>query len=311
MLTLESINDFYEAQFQQWPQLRERYDALLKTERRIESVDDMAIGLQFNPARIKSTAAKTDVSSLAKRPCFLCKANRPEQQQSLHLIEGWDCLINPFPIFPVHLTIASKAHEPQEETPLDMVAAADQAPELVFFYNGARAGASAPDHLHFQATLKEELPIIPIVEQFHSTQESGIMLSTQFPITLPMTFWSLVILPDPEGMQLLSVLPKLHGFDAVTGAPDPGMVNVLVWMDINHKLRIVVFPRKKHRPDLYFSPSEENRLLVSPGAVDMSGLIILPREKEFQSLTPHQISKIYSECGFSHKELREYKPLQK
>lgn len=310
MLTLETINDFYDAQMRDWPELRNSYDALLKTRRRILTVADMKIGLQFNPARIKSTAAPVDTSSLAKRPCFLCKSNRPKLQQSIPLIDGWDCLINPYPIFPVHLTIVSKAHEPQEETPLDMVAAADQAPCLAFFYNGARSGASAPDHLHFQATLKEEFPIIPIVEQFHPATESGLKLSSDFPIDLPMGFWSLVIMPNPEGMQLLSIVPKLYGFDSTTGAPDPGMVNVLVWMDSDRKLRIVIFPRKLHRPDIYYADNDSQRL-ISPGAVDMAGLIILPRQEDFERLTAEEIKNIYSQCGLSHSELRDYLPLNR
>lgn len=309
MLTLETINDFYDRQFRDWPGLRKHYDALLKTQRRIIHIGDMNIGLQFNPGRIKSTASNVDSSSLAKRPCFLCKANRPTQQQPLPLIDGWDCLINPYPIFPVHLTIVSKAHEPQEETPLDMVAAADQAPCLAFFYNGARAGASAPDHLHFQATVKEEFPIIPIVERHHPANKSGLISSTEFPIDLPINFWSIVILPDPDGMQLLSILPKLYGFDSKTGSPDPGMVNVLVWMDSERKLRIVVFPRKRHRPEMYFAKDERQRI-VSPGAVDMAGLLILPRQEDFERLTAEEVMSIYDECGLIAEELNDYLPLR-
>lgn len=306
MLNLEQINDFYAEQFRAWPEVKARYDALLATERRIVGVDDMSIGLQFNPSRIRSTAAAVDSSSLAKRPCFLCKANRPAEQLSLPIIEGWDWLINPYPIFPVHFTIVSKAHEPQEETPLDMVAAADAAPELCFFYNGARSGASAPDHLHFQATLKEEIPLLPIVEQFHPAEESSAMLSTQYPLNLPIKFWSICVLPDPDGMQLLSLLPKLYGFDAETGAPDPGMVNVLVWMDGARRLRIVVIPRKRHRPDCYFAEDEEKRCLVSPGAVDMAGLLILPRKEDFDKLDSNWIRRIYDQCGLTAKELKRF-----
>ncbi len=267
----------------------------------------MNVGLQYNPQRRQSTEAAVDSSSLAKRPCFLCKANRPKEQQSLKIIDGWDWLINPYPIFPVHFTIVSKAHEPQEEIPLDMVAAADAAPCLAFFYNGARSGASAPDHLHFQATLKDELPLLPIVERCHTADKSGIMLSTDFPADLPMKFWSLVVMPDPTGMQLLSILPKLYGFDATTGAPDPGMVNVIVWMDASRRLRVVVFPRKRHRPACYYA-EEKDRCLVSPGAVDMAGLFILPRKEDFDRLDTEGIKDIYDQCGLTADELRNYRP---
>ncbi len=307
MITLESINDFYEAQFREWPGLKASYDALMTAERRIMDMAGMNVGLQYNPQRRQSTEAAVDSSSLAKRPCFLCKTNRPKEQQSLKIIDGWDWLINPYPIFPVHFTIVSKAHEPQEEIPLDMVAAADAAPCLAFFYNGARSGASAPDHLHFQATLKDELPLLPIVERCHTADKSGIMLSTDFPADLPMKFWSLVVMPDPTGMQLLSILPKLYGFDATTGAPDPGMVNVIVWMDASRRLRVVVFPLKHHRPACYYA-EEKDRCLVSPGAVDMAGLFILPRKEDFDRLDTEGIKDIYDQCGLTADELRNYRP---
>lgn len=308
MLNLEQINDLYAEQFRVWPEVKERYDALMQTRRRIVGIDDMSIGLQYNPARVRSTAAAVDSASLAKRPCFLCKANRPEQQLTPDILQGWDWLINPFPIFPMHFTIASKAHEPQEETPLDMVAAVDAAPSLVCFYNGARAGASAPDHLHFQATLKDELPLLGIVERYHEPANSSMLLSTEFPVKLPINFYSLCILPDPDGMMLLGMLPKIYGFDATTGAPDPGKVNVLAWLDPNRILRIVVIPRKRHRPDCYFATDEQKRIMVSPGAVDMAGLLILPREEDFEKITADDIRSIYDQCGLTADELRRYMP---
>lgn len=304
MLDLERINDLYAEQFRTWPDVKKRYDALMQTRRRIIGLDDMSIGLQCNPGRVRSTAAETDASSLAKRPCFLCHANRPTEQINADILPGWDWLINPYPIFPVHFTIVSKAHEPQEETPLDMVAAADKAPGLVFFYNGARAGASAPDHLHFQATVQEELPLLGIVERYHEATESSIKLSTDLPLKLPINFYSLCILPDMEGMQLLGMLPKIYGYDAETGAPDPGMVNVLVWLDARRILRAVVIPRRRHRPDCYYA-SGESQLLVSPGAIDMAGLIILPREEDYERITVEDVKAIYSQCGLTAEELRK------
>lgn len=309
MFTIEQINDFYDAQFREWPELKANYDTLMEAQRRIVDCGTTAIALQFNPQRSRSTAAAVDSSSLAKRPCFLCKANRPEQQKPLNIIDGWDWLINPYPIFPVHFTIVSKAHEPQEEIPLDMVAAADAAPDLAFFYNGARSGASAPDHLHFQATLKEELPLLRIVERHHKADKSGIMPSAGFPDRLPMQFWSLVVMPDPSGMQLLSILPKLYGFDAQTGAPDPGMVNVIVWMDDSRKLRIVVFPRKRHRPACFYEDGD-GKCLVSPGAVDMAGLLVLPRKEDFDRLDAREIKSIYDQCGLTAQELMDYNPMR-
>lgn len=308
-LNLEQINDFYDAQFREWTELKPRYDALMQAERRNVGVGDMTVALQFNPARIKSTGAAVDTSSLARRPCFLCKANRPREQRSLGILDSWHWLINPYPIFPVHVTIASKAHEPQEEIPLDMVAAAEAAPELAFFYNGARAGASAPDHLHFQATLKEELPLIAIAEKYHQGGRSSAMDSTDFPVDLPLCFRSITVVPDAEGMQLLSLLPTMYGFDAVTGAPDPGMVNVIVWIDDSRTLRAIVIPRKRHRPACYTSAADGEGCMVSPGAVDMAGVLILPRKSDFDTLDAERIASIYAECGLTKEEFKVWKPL--
>lgn len=145
------------------------------------------------------------------------------------------------------------------------------------------------------------------MERCHTADKSGIMLSTDFPADLPMKFWSLVVMPDPTGMQLLSILPKLYGFDATTGAPDPGMVNVIVWMDASRRLRVVVFPRKRHRPACYYA-EEKDRCLVSPGAVDMAGLFILPRKEDFDRLDTEGIKDIYDQCGLTADELRNYRP---
>ncbi len=112
MITLESINDFYEAQFREWPGLKASYDALMTAERRIMDMAGMNVGLQYNPQRRQSTEAAVDSSSLAKRPCFLCKTNRPKEQQSLKIIDGWDWLINPYPIFPVRFSTTEHVQEP-------------------------------------------------------------------------------------------------------------------------------------------------------------------------------------------------------
>ena len=68
---------------------------------------------QFNPARLVSTGAKIDKATLAKRPCFLCEKNRPSEQIVLSFGEGFDILVNPFPILPVHFTIPSRHHQLQ------------------------------------------------------------------------------------------------------------------------------------------------------------------------------------------------------
>lgn len=142
------IEEFLERQMAVWPEVAARFEALRLVE--TKRVGDYCV--QFNPARVVSTAAKVDAASIAARRCFLCGANRPPQQLALEW-EDMEILVNPFPIFPGHLTIAAKAHTPQT-----MLGRTDQMrrlsrelPGYTIFFNGARAGASAPDHMHFQA----------------------------------------------------------------------------------------------------------------------------------------------------------------
>ena len=143
--------EFIDGQLAEWPLARENYQALGKTERRSLQLGDLIVGIQHNPARIVSTGAKTDAKSLAERPCFLCKKNRPPQQVGINIAEGWELLLNPYPIFPTHFTIVSTSHRPQEGFPLDMVTMAEKLPGHTVFFNGKLSGASCPDHLHCQA----------------------------------------------------------------------------------------------------------------------------------------------------------------
>lgn len=286
------INDFIEAQLEAWPDAKERYLALGKAERRRFKVGDMEGAFQWNPARVVSTAAKTDAASVAARPCFLCSKNRPEQQMAIKLTPKWEMLINPYPIFPVHFTIISTEHEPQEKPPLEMAAFAENFPELVIFFNGARGGASAPDHLHLQAVLKCELPLLRLAEENHPIDKPGIMRSDMWGLDLPFVFLSAVITDDEEGgRDYLKMLALTGGDDE--GKPDKGLRNVFCWKDDSGLLRMIVVPRKCHRPSVY--GDGEGQKLIAPGAIDMAGVVILPREEDFLSITDEELKEIYRE----------------
>lgn len=300
-LTLEEINDLYALQFEKLPEVKDAYGSLLSTERRWLDCGDLKVGLQCNPARIKSTGADVSKSGIGMRPCFLCASNRPDRQISFPIIEGWDWLVNPYPIFPVHFTIVGKDHSPQSEMPFEMIEAADKAPELAFFFNGARAGASAPDHLHFQGVLREELPLLSVVEERHDNACSGTADSSALG-DFPFAFRSYVIRPDMEGMRLIASLPKLSGLDAGTGIADKRLVNIIVWKDDSGILRALYIPRKAHRPSAYFRNGDE-QIIVSPGSVDMAGMLILPRKEDFDKISQSDIRAIYSETGLTAAEM--------
>lgn len=286
------INDFIESQLAVWPEARERYHALGKTERRKFKIGDFVGAFQYNPARIVSTGAKTDKVSIASRPCFLCKQNRPEQQMVIPLGKDWEMAINPYPIFPVHFTIISTSHVPQSSPPLEIGGMADSFPELAIFFNGASGGASAPDHLHLQAVLKSELPLLALAERHHPSSLPGIMRSDMWGLDLPFIFLSAVITDDEEGEHDYMKMLALTGA-APDGSPDKGLRNLFCWKGEDGLLRMIVVPRRKHRPDCY--GTGPGQLLVAPGAIDMAGLVILPRKEDFMQIDEKIMKDIYSQ----------------
>lgn len=254
VVTTHDIEALFARQMQVWPAAAERITQLATV------VERKQVGpylVQWNPARAVSTMAKVDKASLAKRPCFLCKANRPQEQEGISILEGrWEVLINPFPILERHLTIVSTAHEPQRLTRSDledMVRISEALPAYTLFYNGARCGASAPDHKHLQAGLApKEVPLFAE------------------PANSPTELWLKICrLPKEEGRE----------------EPD---FNLLMQAG-----RGWLIPRTKHRPECY----HDGTCMVSPGALDMAGLIITAREEDFRSISEERISEILDECG--------------
>lgn len=296
-MTNEQINDFVEAQLSLWPVAKRNYDNLALTRRRTIELGDFKACLQLNPGRVRSTAAAVDKKSISERPCFLCESNRSKEQISLPWLENWEMLVNPYPILPIHFTIPSRRHTPQGNIPYEMASMAEQAPDLVFFFNGAKAGASAPDHMHCQAVLKNELPIVSMAEQHHPTDSRGWKSSEEFGLSIPFQFLSGVIYPDAQGLKDLSKLEKAGGIANGVEAISTELVNAFAWIDKRGFLRLVVIPRRAHRSSHYFR--ETDNFMVSPGALDMAGLVILPRENDFDRMDAETLKEIYSETAFT------------
>lgn len=294
----EAINDFVERQLETWPEAKRNYDALAQTGRKPLQLGDLTAYAQHNPARIRSTGAKTDAASIRQRACFLCASNRPKEQMALEWLPGWVLLVNPFPILPIHFTIVDTQHQPQDRIPVEMAAMAEKAPDLAIFYNGARAGASAPDHRHCQAVLKSELPLLRLAEKHHTSDFPAIVSSEKFGLDLPFNFLSAIVTPDQKGMWTLDVMTRARGVDAETGLPDAGLVNAFFWIDSLGLLRIIVIPRRAHRPKC-FHAEDDSKMTVSPGALDMAGLMILPVASDFDRINPDIARRIYPETAFS------------
>lgn len=298
LLSKEALDEFVEYQLMSWNLASDNFANLRNTQRRKLTDGEFECYAQLNPARIKSTAAKVEKDSISERPCFLCENNRPKEQISLPIAKDWKLLLNPYPIFARHFTIANDSHVKQGKLPLEMASFAEKLPGMAVFYNGARAGASAPDHRHAQAVMACELPIIKLAEKFHRTRERGFKSSETYGIGLPFHFISAIVSPDESGLKTLAVASDAFGIDEVTGQIDYGLINAFYWIDSENLLRIIIIPRKSHRPSCYFASGEEH-CLISPGAIDMAGLVITPRKEDFEKIDDGKLKEIYSQVAFS------------
>lgn len=295
-MTQEDVAAFIERQLQVWPLAKKNYDALMKVRRRPLKINDLEGAVQWNPARIVSTGADISKEAVNSRRCFLCKENRPKEQMAVTILEGWELLVNPYPIFPVHFTIASTEHIPQGRLPEDIVAVAERLPGMAVFFNGANAGASAPDHLHLQAVLKDELPLLRMAEKYHPVSRPGLVSSEDFGIELPFRFFSGVVAPKNPGIPTLMAGLNLGGPSENGRLNDQRFLNAFFWISEEGILRFVSVPRTSHRPACYYS-EDDTKKLVSPGCIDMAGIIITPLEEDFCSLTPEDAAVIYSEVA--------------
>jgi len=270
--TQTSINQLFNEQLSNWELARNNYSSLKQVKVKTLLVDGLEYKVQYNPARIISSAAKVDAQSIGERKCFLCAENRPPEQKGIPFNGRYTILVNPYPIFPRHFTIPSIEHTPQRITSHwgDMLDLAQQLDDYIVFYNGPKCGASAPDHLHFQAGNKGFLPI----EKNRNMR-------------------NMICIESDKKEELLSRIQQVY--DAMEQQPEDNepMMNILVWYEAGEWV-VCIFPRKKHRPACYYAEGESN-LLISPASVDLGGVFITPLEKDFEKITAEDIVKILNE----------------
>ena len=302
MMTEETVLSFIKGQLDAWETARNNFAALANVKVKEFRIGGSTFKVQFNPGRIVSSAAKVDAKSLKERKCFLCEANRPAVQEGIEW-EGYTILVNPFPIFPLHLTIPANDHTDQIIGGRigDMMRLAAELTGFTLFYNGPKCGASAPDHMHFQAGNKGFMPIEKDIE--HACRETVLSSGTAVlekvtGLSHPCFLIKSTTVEQAEGMfdQIYQTL------DIPEGEPEP-MLNVLCWY-ANEMWSIAVFPRKKHRPSCYFAEGDDN-ILISPASVDMGGVFITPLEKDFEKITADDIKAILDEVCLNEDELTE------
>jgi hypothetical protein len=303
MLYSEKVNGLFSSQMREWDLARVNYLQLERVKSRMLDLSGFEILVQFNPERIRSSAANVDAKSIGARPCFLCSENRPSQQRGLTFKRSLTVLVNPFPIFPRHLTIPSELHTDQRilQNFGSMLSLAEAIPDYVIFYNGPQCGASAPDHLHFQAGNRGFLPI--------ETDFSGGKFTTLISCKPGVEIWNwsgylrgIVTLKGSKSEKLISVFnhffKKFSAFQP--DKPEP-MLNILAYYNPDGWV-VHLVPRKLHRPTQFFE-EDIDQILLSPGSVDLGGVIITPREEDFNKINASDIADIFNQVCINENEI--------
>lgn len=296
-----SISRFFNRQLEVWTDARHRFRDLKHVETRQFSDQ---LKLQWNPARIVSSGAKIDKKTLGERPCFLCDKNRPKEQMSKQIDEKFHLLVNPFPILPVHFTIPARKHQPQliYKNYGEMHRFISLHSDLMVFYNGPKCGASAPDHLHFQAGTNGILPLQTNWQRLSRNLTDIISLNDEEKISVVRDFIVpafVIISKSAESDEAL--FRRLYKAMPQRGDETEPMMNIISWRKGEEFISVVI-PREKHRPEAYFAEGDA-QFVVSPGALDMSGLIITPREEDFRKLTEEKALSLLQECGVSEEKM--------
>ena len=287
MMLQQQINQLFTNQLQNWELVHKNFSDLHSVCSKTVDFGTFQIIVQFNPARMVSSGAKIDAKTIAERPCFLCAENRPKEQQGVEFGD-YTILVNPFPIFPQHFTIPRRAHVPQLICPYfaDMLTLAKALPELVIFYNGPRCGASAPDHMHFQAGTKSFLPVV----------KDYFRLKTPVPntpyFTIPNYLRTVVALESKTVESAERDFCELYQMLQSHPSEEP-MMNIVCFYE-DDTYYTLVLPRANFRPWQYAAQGDE-QLLVSPATVEMSGVFITPVRSHFERITKDDIRDILTQ----------------
>ena len=297
------VEDFFQSEKKNWSDAATCYEALTGVQTKplpskLYTLHSKlsVLTAQWNPARIVSTGANISKQAIEKRPCFLCDSNRPAEQHALPVLGQYQLLVNPFPILPKHFTIPTRQHTAQSIKGRfqDLFKIAQQMPDYMVFYNGPLCGASCPDHMHLQAGSRG---IAPLERDWKSIYEpalkpfaEGISLLTDYACPVLVIRTAEAKEAEERFMRIYNALP-MH-----EGETEPRM-NIVCWQQ-DGEVVTLIFPRAKHRPDCYTAQGEE-QLLISPGALDMCGLLITPREQDFKKLTPEQAVAILKEVSLT------------
>ncbi|MDH6308723.1 ATP adenylyltransferase/5',5'''-P-1,P-4-tetraphosphate phosphorylase II [Dysgonomonas sp. PFB1-18] len=293
-LTSIEARNLLRSQLAEWALAKSNFEALNGVETKEFQFNGFMVRVQFNPARIQSSAAKVDKKSIQERKCFLCPANLPAEQRGIPFGDQYQVLVNPFPIFPEHFTMPTYNHTDQlilnrYGNMLDLAQALD---EYTIFYNGPKCGASAPDHAHFQAGIKGFLPLEKDLKnaQFKET----IYQSAEITVYAIRNYLrNGFLLEAKDKTASVEYFSRIYSLLELKSDDKEPMMNTLTWYD-NNRWHTCIFPRKRHRPTCFYAEGDDN-LLISPASVDLGGVFITPLEKDFKKIAEKDIKDILKE----------------
>ena len=313
----QSNREFIKSQINDWELAHQNHEALKEVKTKTLDVDGITFKVQFNPARMVSTGAKLDKESIRKRPCFLCRKNQPKEQEAVEIGEDYNLCVNPYPILPKHVTLPYQEHIAQrigDNFILDIDNLLNEMPEdYAIFYNGPCCGASAPDHMHFQGALKKD---IPLIAQYQKLREGSQILRYDSTLEEKKDFGIFCYYEesfryiDKYTCPLFAFESNKPSFDldlrweikhfAKAKNENEPKFNIFAWRE-NGRLIVLLIPRSKHRPDCFFAEGDD-QLLVSPGALDMAGILVTARPEDFEKMNAEKAAEIIREVGLPFEE---------
>lgn len=298
----QALSRLFYQQTQDFPLARDNYRALAQAVCKEIPLDGFCIRVQYNPARIISTNAKTDAASLRSRKCFLCPSGMPETQQGMAYGDRYHIYINPYPIFRQHFTVPSNEHLPQRIAHRfeDMLDIATDFPEHVVFYNGPASGASAPDHFHFQLVSRGEMPIE--ADAANERLRQVVRTGEDYTIAVLRDYLREVFVLESASKARLRVLfDALQRFVGITVPYEAEpQFNLFAWQAEGF-VRVCLFPRRHWRPRQFFEEGER-QIMFSPGCADMAGLIIAPRQRDFERYDAALLADLFHQVSITPEE---------
>jgi ATP adenylyltransferase/5',5'''-P-1,P-4-tetraphosphate phosphorylase II len=297
------VVDLLSSQLSNWQHAHTNFEGLKTVQTKLFTFGDFEVQVQYNSARMVSSGAKVDAKTIAERKCFLCPANRPAEQKAVDVGE-YEILVNPFPIFPEHFTIPRKEHVPQYIKPYfaDMLQLAKAMDDYLIFYNGPKCGASAPDHMHFQAGTKDFLPLVNDYVRLKETHTDLLITTEKMQLFQMKNYMRTVYCIESD-----DVASAKEAFDKLYCQLSPftqgvgdeviePMMNIVCIFE-NGIWFVFVLPRKAFRPWQYTAIGDQ-QLLVSPATVELCGIFIAPVESHFERISKNDIQSIFEQVSF-------------